>query len=356
MFAESLLESSPLRASVLKKSHYLFAAVAGALTSLAWFFTLMRLARPSPLVVRGFYPGGAMAVQSLIIGILAAAFALTLCYVYGESRQLALNTAFWLALTCLLSLPGFVCFLIYSAAKTGDWKRAAIPCVYGAEVVLVGAMALVPLIYTEALPKAFWTEVLHAPVAPPAPPASLGTQTPRRARRPVISDGALKAPPLIPAIIAQVRDEPLPPAQFPGTSIGVPGGIGGGQPGAMLDPVLRNILGNAVPQPPPPQSLKTVQPQRIRMGGIVSAARLVYQVKPEYPALARMARIEGDVEFEAVISKAGTIEELQALKGHPLLVKAALDAVRQWRYQPTLLDGEPVEVLTEITVNFRLSE
>ena len=88
----------------------------------------------------------------------------------------------------------------------------------------------------------------------------------------------------------------------------------------------------------------------------MSAARLIYQLKPEYPTLARMARIEGDVEFEAVISKAGTIEELKVLKGHPLLVQAALDAVRQWRYQPTLLNGEPVEVMTEITVNFRLSE
>lgn len=356
MFDESLLESSPLRASVLKKSHYFYATAGGALTSLAWFFAPARAARPSALEFRGLYPVGAIAVQSLLVGILVAAFALTICYVYGESRQLGLNTAFWLAVTCFLSLAGFVCFLFYSAAKTGDWKRAAIPCVYGAEVLLVGAMALVPLIYTEALPKAFWTEVLHAPIAPPSPPASLGTQTSRRARRPVISDETLKAPPLIPHTIAQVHDEPLPPAQFPSTSIGVPGGIADGQPGAMLDPVLRNILRNAAPQPLPPQSFKTVQPQRIRVGGIVSAARLVYQVKPEYPTLARMARIEGDVEFEAVISKAGTIEELKVLRGHPLLVKAALDAVRQWRYQPTLLNGEPVEVTTEITVNFRLSE
>ena len=88
----------------------------------------------------------------------------------------------------------------------------------------------------------------------------------------------------------------------------------------------------------------------------MSAARLIYQPKPEYPELARLARIEGDVLFEAVISKEGTIEELKVLAGPPLLRKAAFDAVRRWRYQPTLLNGEPVEVLTEITVNFRLSE
>jgi protein TonB len=69
-----------------------------------------------------------------------------------------------------------------------------------------------------------------------------------------------------------------------------------------------------------------------------------------------MARIEGDVEFEAIISTAGTIEELTVLKGHPLLVKAAFEAVRQWRYQPTLLNGQPIEVVTEITVNFKLAE
>ena len=62
------------------------------------------------------------------------------------------------------------------------------------------------------------------------------------------------------------------------------------------------------------------------------------------------------MEFEAVIGKDGTIEELKVLRGHPLLVKAALDAVRQWRYQPTLLNGEPIEVVTEITVNFKLAE
>ena len=348
MFAETLLESSPTRAPVLKKGHYISATACGALAWLVCFVALRRLFLPTSI--------RASAIQSLLFGGLVAALALLLCYVYADSRQLALNTTFWLAMTVLLNFVGFVCFLVYAAAKTGDWKRAAIPCAYIGEVLLVGAMALVPLIYTEALPKAVWTEVLHAPMAPPPPPSSLGTQTSRRATRTVSADETLKAPPLIPPTIAQVQDEPLPPAQFPSTTIGVPGGIADGQPGAMLDPVLRNILRNAVPQPPPAQRFETGGPQRIRVGGIVSAARLIYQVKPEYPTLARMARIEGDVEFEAVISKAGTIEELKVLKGHPLLVKAAFEAVRQWRYQPTLLNGEPVEVMTEITVNFRLSE
>jgi protein TonB len=348
MFAEALLESSPSRAPVLKKGHYFYATACGALASLACFFALGRLFSPTSIRV--------LAIQSLLFGGLVAAFALMLCYVYADSRQLALNAAFWVVLTVILNFAGFVCFLVYTAARTGDWKRAAIPCAYIGEVLLVGAMALVPLIYTEALPKAVWTEVLRAPSPPPPPPSSMGTQASRRATRSVSSDEILKAPPSIPPTIAQIHDEPLPPAQFPSTFPGVPGAVYAGQSGAGLDPILRNILRNATPQPPPPQRSEVVPPVRMRVGGIVSAARLIYQPKPEYPELARMTRTEGVVEFEAVIDKDGTIEELKVLRGHPLLVKAALEAVRQWRYQPTLLNGEPIEVLTEITVNFKLAE
>ncbi|MGA2475920.1 MAG: TonB family protein [Terriglobia bacterium] len=348
MFAEALLESSPSRAPVLKKGHYFYATACGALASLACFFALGRLFPPTSI--------RAPAIQSLLFGGLVAAFALMLCYVYADSRQLALNTAFWVALTFVLNFAGFVCFLVYAAARTGDWKRAAIPCAYIGEVLLVGAMALVPLIYTEALPKAVWMEVLRAPSPPPPPPSFVGTQASRRATRGVSSDEILKAPPTIPPTIAQIHDEPLPPAQFPSTSIGVPGGMYDGQPDAGLDPVLRNILRNATPQPPPPETSKAAPPVRIRVGGIVSAARLIYEPKPEYPEIAKMTRTEGGVEFEAVIGKDGTIEELKVLRGHPLLVKAAFDAVRRWRYQPTLLNGEPIEVVTEITVNFKLAE
>jgi protein TonB len=82
---------------------------------------------------------------------------------------------------------------------------------------------------------------------------------------------------------------------------------------------------------------------------------LIYRVQPEYPALARQVRIQGLVVLRAIISRDGTIENLQALSGHPLLVPAALNAVRQWRYRPYVLNGEPVEVETEVKVNFILS-
>ena len=86
----------------------------------------------------------------------------------------------------------------------------------------------------------------------------------------------------------------------------------------------------------------------------MEAAKLIFQVKPEYPPLAKMARIQGVVRLEAVIRTGGTIRNLRVLAGHPLLVKAAIDAVARWRYQPTLLNGDPVEVITEIDVNFTL--
>ena len=86
----------------------------------------------------------------------------------------------------------------------------------------------------------------------------------------------------------------------------------------------------------------------------MEAAKLIFQVKPESPPLAKMARIQGVVRLEAVIRTGGTIRNLRVLAGHPLLVKAAIDAVARWRYQPTLLNGDPVEVITEIDVNFTL--
>jgi protein TonB len=90
------------------------------------------------------------------------------------------------------------------------------------------------------------------------------------------------------------------------------------------------------------------------VGGQVQSAKLVNQVRPVYPPLARQARIQGTVRLEAVINKDGVIEELKVISGHPLLIPAAQAAVAQWRYEPTLLNGVPVEVITTIDVNFTL--
>ncbi|HXN65900.1 MAG TPA: energy transducer TonB [Candidatus Acidoferrales bacterium] len=109
----------------------------------------------------------------------------------------------------------------------------------------------------------------------------------------------------------------------------------------------------SLPQPPAPAA-KPLAPVRRSEG--VQAALLIHRVEPEYPALARQARVEGTVELHAVIARDGAIEFLEALNGHPLLVKAALDAVQQWRYRPTMLGTEAVEVDTYITVHFVLGQ
>jgi TonB family protein len=94
--------------------------------------------------------------------------------------------------------------------------------------------------------------------------------------------------------------------------------------------------------------------KRIRVGGAVERAMLIYKPSPVYPPLAKTARIQGVVRLEAVIGKDGTLQDLKVITGHPLLLESALMAVSQWVYKPTLLNGEPVEVVTEIDVNYAL--
>ena len=84
-------------------------------------------------------------------------------------------------------------------------------------------------------------------------------------------------------------------------------------------------------------------------------SNLIYQVTPAYPPLARQIRLEGTVSLEAVITREGAIDSLRVISGHPLLVGAAVEAVKQWRYRPTLLNGTPVEIITTVEVNFRLN-
>jgi protein TonB len=172
--------------------------------------------------------------------------------------------------------------------------------------------------------------------------------------------GRLLAPKSIPKEIAVIKEDELPPPVS--AAAGVVGGVPGGVPGGSMGGVLGGIIGatpTAAPPPPPPpvkEAPKPVTPQRIRVGGNVQAARLINQPKPPYPPLARQARIQGVVRFTAIIGKDGRIENLQLISGHPLLVQSATDAVKQWVYQPTLLNGEAVEVVTQIDVNFTLTQ
>jgi len=171
--------------------------------------------------------------------------------------------------------------------------------------------------------------------------------------------GKLVQPKAIPKEIALIKEEELPPAAaVQGVVGGVPGGVPGGVAGGVMGGILGGIPSAAPPPPPPPvkEAPKPVTPQRIRVGGNVVQANLIRGPKPAYPPLAKQARIQGVVKLNAIIGKDGTIQNLTAASGHPLLVPAALEAVKQWLYKPTLLNGEPVEVVTVIDVNFTLSQ
>jgi len=214
--------------------------------------------------------------------------------------------------------------------------------------VFLAVLILIPLIYTEALPKASLATLLIAPPPPPPPP-------PPPAAAPVvhvkpqahlIDAGKLVAPKVIPKEIKIIKEDAEPDVM--GATGGVPGGVPGGQMGGVIGGVIGGVGG----APPPPKPTQT----RIRQGGAVTAASLVNRVQPNYPPLARQTRISGTVRLHAIISKTGSVESLEVMSGHPLLVQAALDAVRQWKYRPTTLNGEPVEVDTTIDVIFSLNQ
>jgi len=344
MFEDTLLESSVKAAPTLKGIHWLISIALGAAVFLSMFFLLPTISANETKVI---------VAQSAIVSAVIAAFALILCYVLVDCKRHGFNRAVWFSVVLLLNLVGFILYLMYSAAKTGDWQRATLPIAYLFEAVIIGVMVLVPLIYTEALPKAQLMTFLAAPPPPPPPPPPPAAAPPPRVFRKVSAEDLMRTPTVIPRTIAKVENEP-PPAAV-GVVGGVPGGDSGGSFGGVLGGVIGGVLSQAAPPPPPPPPTPTA-PKRVRVGGQVESARLIFQPKPEYPPLAKMARIQGVVRLDAVISKDGTIQDLKVISGHPLLVRAALDAVQRWRYQPTLLNGESVEVATEIDVNFTLAE
>jgi periplasmic protein TonB len=218
------------------------------------------------------------------------------------------------------------------------------------QVLFLGILILIPLIYTEALPRTLMSSILLAPPPPPPPPPPPAPATVVHVK-PVahlMEAGKLVAPKVIPKDVKIIKEEEQPPDMGAGIAGGVPGGVAGGSMGG----VIGGVIGGAGGAPPPPKP----NVSRVRVGGAVQAAKLVNRVQPMYPPLARQTRISGTVRLHAIIGKDGTVQQLSVESGHPLLVQAALDAVKQWRYQPTLLNGEPVDVDTEIDVIFSLAQ
>ncbi|HUO34044.1 MAG TPA: energy transducer TonB [Candidatus Acidoferrum sp.] len=216
----------------------------------------------------------------------------------------------------------------------------------GIQAIILGILILIPLIYTEALPKAMLTTFLVAPPPPPPPPPPPAAVVHVKPVVHLIQQNKLMAPTVIPKKVNIIKEEETPPDM--GVEGGVAGGIPGGSGGGVLGGIIGGAPGSNLPPPPKPSV------SRIKVGGNVQAASLVRQVMPIYPPIARTAHIQGTVVLHAIIAKDGSIEELQYVSGPPLLMRSAMDAVRQWRYRPTLLNGEPVEVDTTISVVFTM--
>ena len=249
----------------------------------------------------------------------------------------------------------------YSFVPTGKTRRpmTVLVAAFG-EAILITSLALVPMFFVEELPTRGLLKALMlvpVPTAPPAPPPPmLAKAIPRSAPAPrKFSADALVSPVVIPKAVAIISEAPA--IELEALAGGVPGGIPGPALPGTGTGFFSNALSVAPPPPPPPPKAAApppAAPSQITVGGDVQAGRILQQIQPVYPALARQGRIQGNVQLKAIISADGKVKTLTVVSGHPLLVDAALNAVRHWTYQPTLLNGVPVEVNTEILVRFEL--
>jgi protein TonB len=236
--------------------------------------------------------------------------------------------------------------LIESGGKLKTKRLSTTVLSFFGQFALVGVLILIPLIYTDALPKTQLMTFLVAPPPPPPPPPPPAAAPPKVVKiQSEVINGQLRTPTKIPDKVQMIKEEEAPP-DLGGVSGGVPGGVPGGSAGGVMGSILSST-NVAVP--------KVATPQRVRVSTGVATGLLIRKVTPNYPQLAKQARIQGAVVLQAEISKDGTIQNLQLISGHPMLAPAAIEAVKQWRYKPYLLNGEPVAVETQVVVNFSLS-
>ena len=220
------------------------------------------------------------------------------------------------------------------------------------QIIVLTLLALIPLYHTATLPlpKKEVVTLLYAP-----PPAAAAAANTSRVRTPTPTATNISIPD--PKRISVTKtQEAQPPAggTVGGVAGGVPDGAVGGVVGGVPGGVFGGLLGNTGSAPVVAKLAPPVPP-RIRVASRVVEGNLIHEVTPEYPPEAGRSRIQGTVVLLAVIGRDGSVQDLRVKSGLPVLAQAAMDAVKQWRYRPYLLNGEPVEVDTQITINFTLS-
>jgi periplasmic protein TonB len=218
---------------------------------------------------------------------------------------------------------------------------------FGAQMLGVGMLLLVPLIYNDGLPG---LRALATPVSAPMPlgqPQLAQRQAGTQSAHSTARSQSVQIPKSIPREIFRGVDVVVPPT-LSGTEVsGLPTGRRG-----IPNGVSDSIFTSADAAIPPPAPKPVAHPPRISR---MMEGNLIHRVQPVYPTAAKLAHIQGSVVLRAVISKDGAIENLAVVSGQPMLVKAAMDAVSQWRYRPYMLNGDPFEVETQVTVNFVLN-
>ncbi len=219
-------------------------------------------------------------------------------------------------------------------------KAGALAVSLGAQTLAVGTLLLIPLLYTDQLPFVQLQIPTFLPAAPPPPVPEPIVQTYARVR----AGNVFAAPRRIPPLNTRpdfIDDAPEPLGRIDAGPI-VP-----------LGPSV--IFTQAIPPPPPPPVIESAPSKPITVTSDIQSAKLLRKVIPVYPQFAIIARVSGTVHLIGTIGKDGMIEQLQVVSGPPLLVQAAVDAVRQWVYRPTMLNDKPVEVIAPIEVIFSLS-
>ncbi len=232
---------------------------------------------------------------------------------------------------------------------------------FGLQALLVTAALVIPLMNPEVLPKALTQLTLTAPPGPPPgpPPGTPRVAATSRVRPQAVTRGLIE-PATMPARTVVIEDEPVQ-AGSSGSGPWVPGGVPAVGTGGNSD-FLRSLMAAAgQAQAPPAPVARPVETPKAPAAPIVVSkgvqeAMLIGKVIPRYPRIAMQTRVQGVVHLTALISREGRVTQLQALSGHPLLIPAAIEAVKQWRYRPTLLSGVPVEVVTQVDVRFTLSQ
>jgi periplasmic protein TonB len=223
------------------------------------------------------------------------------------------------------------------------------------QMALIGLAILAPLVGTDALPHPLsWITLPEPPRALPHRAATAAAAKPTNMVPPQLTPKGLVLPVRIPDKPMILQDPDFLPTASDG--VGVPGGFGNstGPGNGVIDSLVQSAS-TAAPPPPPVVRREASKPiPRITVGGNVQKGKLISGPRPSYPLLAKQARVSGTVRLRAVISRDGTILDLRAVSGHPLLIPAALEAVAHWIFSPTYLNGDPVEVATEIEVTFTL--